>query len=382
MPLTRRRFNALVLAAPFGATVACRAQAGGRLVLVGTYTGEQSRGVYACRFDEATGRLTVLGLAGETRNPSFLVSDQAGRYVYAVNEVSDAGPNKSGGVTSFALTRTPPSLAQKATQPTGGADPCHLALDATGRTLAVANYTGGNFSLFPVGADGAIGAASATFAATGSGPDTARQAGPHGHQVVFDPTNRYLLAVDLGVDRVLVYQFDAAKGTITPNDPPSAALPPGSGPRHLAFHPDGAHLYVINELASTIAAFDWDGTSGRLMPRSVIATLPDGYKGESSTAEIAVHPGGRFLYGSNRGHDSIAVFAIADDRSLRLVHHEPTRGRTPRHFTIDPSGRWLLAANQNSNTVSVFRIDDTTGSLTPTGALTPVSAPVCLLFVP
>lgn len=365
---------------------ACHADAGpdGRLVLVGTYTGEQSRGIYALRFDDASGALTVPTLVAETRNPSFLVADAAGRHVYAVNEVSDAGEGRSGGVTAFALEGVDgtPALREIGRQLSRGADPCHLALDRTGRFLAVANYSGGNFAILPVRDDGSLGPAAAVVAAAGAGPNAQRQQAPHGHEVVFDPSNHYLLAVDLGVDKVLVYRFDEQTGALTPHDPAFGQVEPGSGPRHLAFHPDGSQLFVINELASTITSFGWDGGTGALTPRSTISTLPRGFTGENSTAEIAVHPGGRFLYASNRGHDSIAVFAIGDGGALRLVHHEPTRGRTPRHFTLDPSGRWLLAGNQNSNTVTVFRIDDSTGALTPTGAATAVGAPVCLLFPP
>jgi 6-phosphogluconolactonase len=351
-----------------------------RLLLVGTYTGEHSRGIYALRFDDRRGSLTPATLVAETRNPSFLAASGDGRHVYAVNEVSDAGEARSGGVTAFSLDPAGPTLQDIGRQLSMGADPCHLALDRTGRFLAVANYSGGTFAILPVGDDGTLGPALAVVGAEGAGPNAQRQQGPHGHQVVFDPSNKYLLAVDLGVDKVLVYRFDERTGALTPNEPAFTAVAPGSGPRHLAFHPDGTHVFVINELASTIATLGWDGRTGTLTPRFTVSTLPAGASGDNTTAEIAVHPGGRFLYASNRGDDSIAVFAIADDGALRLVHHEATRGRTPRHFTIDPTGRWLLVGNQNSNTITVFRIDDATGALTSTGTETPVGAPVCLLF--
>jgi 6-phosphogluconolactonase len=198
---------------------------------------------------------------------------------------------------------------------------------------------------------------------------------------LFDPGNRFLLGADLGLDRVHVYRFAASTGTATPNEPASAAVAPGAGPRHLAIHPNGRFAYVIDEMGSTITSFSWDGTKGTLGPLGTISTLPAGFAGTSTTAEIVVHPNGRFLYGSNRGHDSIAVFRIGAAGDLQLVEIASTRGRTPRNFTIDPSGHWLIAANQESNTLAVFRIDPATGGLSPVGGLSSVGSPVSLLFV-
>jgi len=367
------------------ATVAAgQSQPAGRALFVGTYTGADSKGIYAFRFDDRAGTLTPAGLVAETPSPSFLTLSHDGRTLFAVNEVSNYEGQRSGSVSSFTVDAASLKLTSINTQSSRGADPCHLALDATGRTLAVANYTGGNFALFPVAADGKLGAASAVLEHAGDapGPNQARQNGPHAHQVLFDPSNKFLLGVDLGLDRVFVYRFDAARGSATPNDPPAAALPPGSGPRHLALEPGAKQAFVISELLSTMTSFGWDAATGRLTLRQSASTLPADFKSQSSTAEVVVHPTGRFVYGSNRGHDSIAVFAVGANGQLRLVETESTRGQTPRSFTIDPTGRWLLAANQKTNTIAIYRIDPATGALSPSGPLVAAGAPVCLLFRP
>jgi 6-phosphogluconolactonase len=357
-------------------------QEAGRLMLVGTYTGPSSRGIHAFRFDPSTGAIAPVGLAAETPNPSFLTSSADGRFVFAVNEVSSYEGTRAGSVTSFAVDAAAGRLTPLSVRSTQGADPCHLALDRTGRFLAVANYTGGNFVVLPVGADGRLGEVASDLRNQGSGPNRARQDGPHAHMVQFDEGNRFLLGADLGLDRIVVYPFDAATGVAPSVAPASFAVAPGAGARHFAFHPADPLLFVINELASTVESFGWDAATRSLDAIGHYSTLPDDYTGESTTAEIAVHPNGRFLYGSNRGHDSIAVFAISSDGQLAAVEHTSTRGRTPRHFAIDPSGRWLIAANQQSDSLAVFAIDESSGRLTPTGGLTPVGAPVSILFVP
>lgn len=365
-----------------GLTMAALPPTAERLLFIGTYTGENSRGIYAFRFNDQSGALTPLGLAAETPNPSFLTTDTDGRFVFAVNETSSFGADRSGSVTSFRTNAANGRLTLINRESSRGADPCHLALDHTGRHLAVANYSGGTFAILPVGADGRLGQARTVLTNTGSGPNTSRQRGPHAHAVVFSDDNRFLLGVDLGIDRVPIYRFDAATGVSGPAPVANGIVTPGAGPRHLAFHPTEPLAFVINELSSTIDVMQWDGAAGRLTPHGTYSTLPDGFSGESATAEIAVHPGGHFVYGSNRGHDSIAVFALSGDGQLALVEHEPTRGRTPRNFAIDPSGRWLLVGNQNSNTLAVFRIDQVTGRLEPVGPLANVGAPVSILFMP
>jgi 6-phosphogluconolactonase len=384
--MTRIRTAITAIAFPLAMTVVTgwQAPSRGRLVFIGTYTGQNtnSKGIYAFRFDDETGVLTPLGLKAETASPSFLAAAPSGRVMYAVNEVGDFKGSKAGSVTSFAVDAGSGALTPLGVESSGGAAPCHVQCDRSGRFVAVANYTGGNFAIFPVGSDGRLGASTTLLSGTGSGPNKARQEGPHAHQVVFDPTNHYLLEADLGLDQILVYRFDQASGRLTPNDPPSARLTPGSGPRHVAFHPNGHFVFAINELSSTMTSLAWDAAKGTLRSLATQSTLPAGHTGENSTAEVAVHPNGRFLYGSNRGHDSIVVFTIAADGTLALVEHESTRGKTPRNFTIDPTGRWLIAANQGTGTLAVFSIDQKTGALSPAGPLASVGAPVCVLFWP
>lgn len=378
--LSRRELLAIPGLFALAAAIEKRAVASERVVYIGTYTGETSKGIYAFRFDDRTGGLTPVGLVAETPSPSFLTASADGRFVFAVNELQSFEGAADGSVTSFAVDPATAILTQINVQPSRGAGPCHLALDRTGRYLAVANYSGGNVALFPVGVDGRLQPATRIVAGDRSEPGTSPPARPLGHMVGFDARNRFLVAADKGLDRLLVYRFDASTGELTPNQPPSAALPPGSGPRHFAFHPNGTWLFAINEQAATITTFSWDQESGRLAAAGSVSTRPADVT-TGSTAEIAVHPSGRFVYGSNRGHDSIAVFAVGAGGALTLVEYESTRGTTPRNFALDPTGRWLIAANQQSGTLAVFSIDQNTGRLSPVGPLASVGAPVCVLFV-
>ena len=346
-----------------------------RVVYIGTYTGEASKGIYAFRFDDSSGGLTPLGLVAETPSPSFLTASTDGRFVFAVNELQSFQGKPSGSVTSFTVDRASATLTEVSVQPSMGAGPCHLALDHTGRYLAVANYGGGNYALFPVLADGRL--QPATSVITGARPDSPK---PLGHMVGFDAGNRFLIAADKGLDRMLVYRFDASRGAISAAPSPATALRTGSGPRHFALHPSRPWLFTINELSATITTFSWDPASGALAEKGSVPTRPAGVTG-GTTAEIAVHPNGRFVYGSNRGHDSVAVFSVGGDGALTLVEHESTRGETPRNFALDATGRWLIAANQRSNTLAVFSIDQKTGALSPVGSLVSVGSPVSVLFM-
>jgi 6-phosphogluconolactonase len=372
---------ALAVSLTLGAIAIVHSASPGRLVYIGTYTGNTSKGIYAFRFDETSGALKMLGLAAETKSPSFLAVSPNRKFLYAVNEISSFEGEKAGSVTAFSIDAQSGKLTPLNAKSSKGDGPCHLAVDATGRFAAVANYGGGNFSLLPIGADGRLGDSVAILANGGSGPNKERQEGPHAHAVVFDARNRYLLGADLGLDRVFIYKFDPTTGALGANDPSSVQLAPGAGPRHVAFHPTLPLAFAINELTSTITSLSWDPATGRLAAAGSVSSLPAGYSGENSTAEIAVHPNGRFLYGSNRGHDSIAVFTIGPMGTLTLVEHESTRGQTPRNFAIDPTGKWLIAANQKSNSLAVFSIDQDTGVLTPVGPLAQVGTPVCVLFL-
>jgi 6-phosphogluconolactonase len=352
-------------------------------VYVGTYTGGESKGIYRLDFDTSTGALSNRQLAAEVASPSFLATDPTRRFLFAVNEVMESDGKKTGAVTAFAIDPATGVLTLLNHQPSGGPGPCHLAIDREGKNVLVANYAGGSVAVLPIRSDGKLGEATATIQHRGTSINPQRQEAPHAHCANFDAANRFAFIADLGLDKVMIYRFNPSKGTLTPNDPPSAAVKPGSGPRHFAFHPDGRHAYVINELGNTVTAFDYDPSTGVLTPRQSLSTLPNDFHGTSYTAEIQVHPSGAFLYGSNRGHNSIAVFAI-DPRSgeLTATGHQGREIKTPRNFAIDPTGRYLVVANQDSASLVVFAIDPKTGALVPVGDKVSVPKPVCVEFVP
>jgi len=350
-------------------------------IYVGTYTSGASKGIYVGRLDLATGGLSLEGVAAETKNPSFLALHPNRRFLYAVGEISDFAGKRTGAVSAFRIEPASGRLELLNQQSSGGTGPCHVTVDRTGRNALVANYGGGSVSVLPIGEDGKLGPASAFIQHQGSSVNPRRQQGPHAHSINLDPANRFAFVADLGLDKIMVYRFDAVAGTLTPNDPASAAVAPGSGPRHFAFHPSGKSAYVINEMGSSLTAFRYDAPRGLLEEVQTVSSLPAGPVPGNSTAEVQVHPSGKFVYGSNRGHDSIAVFAVdGTTGQLKLVEHESTQGKTPRNFGVDPTGRFLLACNQASDTIVGFRIDQETGALTPTGHKLEVSSPVCVKF--
>lgn len=353
------------------------------LVYVGTYTGAKSKGIYAFRFDARAGKLSPLGLAAETPSPSFVAVHPSRRFLYAVSEVSNFKGEKSGAVSAFSIEPKSGKLTFLNQVSSRGAGPCYLAVDKTGKWVLVANYDGGSVAVLPVQPDGRLREASAFVQHSGSSVDRERQEGPHGHSFNFSPDGRFAIAADLGLDQLLVYRFDGTKGSLAPNDPPFAKVNPGAGPRHFTFHPGGKFAYAINEMQSTVTAFAYDAQRGVLTVLQTVPTLPKDFSGENTTAEVRVEPKGKFLYGSNRGHDSIAVFAIdAAKGTLTPVERAPTQGKTPRNFGIDPTGSYLLAANQDSDNIVVFRIDQQSGRLIPTGQVVEAPAPVCVKFVP
>jgi len=351
-------------------------------VFIGTYTNKPSKGIYRCQFDSATGKLGEPSLAVETESPSFLAIHPTRRFLYAVGEVGIFRGKQTGSVSAFALDPKTGALTFLNRESSGGSGPCHLVVDKQGKHVLVANYGGGSACVLPIGDNGHLGEATAFVQHKGTSVDKSRQEAPHAHSINLDAANHFACVADLGLDKVLVYRFDASKGTLTPNDPPSVAIAPGAGPRHFAFHPDGHHAYVINEMHSTVTALDYDPGHGTLKTGQTITTLPKGFSGNTSTAEVVVHPSGQFLYGSNRGHNSIVAYAI-DPKSgtLTLVGHQGDGIKTPRNFTIDPSGKYLLVANQDSKSIVVFAIDLKTGELSPTGQRVEVPFPVCLRMV-
>ncbi|HSI12173.1 MAG TPA: lactonase family protein [Chthoniobacter sp.] len=341
---------------------------------VGTYTKFfGSKGIYHFQFDEKTGTISKGQLAAEASNPSFLVVHPNRHWLYAANE------REVGVINAYSIAPDG-RLQLLSRQSSRGAGPCHLSLDASHRFVFVANYNAGTIASLPIQRGGGVGPASGYDQHVGGGVNHERQEGPHAHSIYAAPDNRFVYSCDLGNDQVEGYRFDNQKGTLQLSKTATTGIAPGSGPRHLVMHPRG-DVYVINEMANTVTALHRDSGSGAMHTFQTVHTLPAGYNQPSTTAEIALHPNGKFLYASNRGHDSIAVFAIAGNGRLSLVEHISTKGKTPRFFTFDPSGRWLLAANQNSNDIFVFRADSHTGKLTPNGQKVNVGAPVCIDFV-
>ncbi len=347
---------------------------------LGTYTRGESRGIYQAQLDAQTGRLHGLGLVAELESPSFLALHPSKPIVYAVSEVSNFGGEKAGAVSALRRDPATGQLALLSRQTTKGAHPCHVSVTPCGKYVMVANYSGGSIACYPVKEDGSLGPMSGFVQHEGSSVSP-RQKGPHAHSIDTDAAGRFTLVDDLGLDKVLIYRLE--KGKFVPNTPAFAALAPGSGPRHLAFHPSGRFVYVINELLSTVTAFDYDAKAGTLTEIQTIGALPEGFDGKNTTAEVRVHPSGKFLYGSNRGHDSIVTFRIDPATGkLTLVGHTPSGGNSPRNFTLDPAGRYLLAAHQNSDNVVAFRIDQETGMPKATGSELKVGSPVCVVFQP
>jgi 6-phosphogluconolactonase len=358
--------------------------AGDLLVYVGTYTDTTSKGIYVAHFNPASGALSAPQLAVSTTNPSFLAITPDARFLYAVNEINSYGGQSSGSVSAFALHRDTGMLTPINKQQTLGADPAHLSVDRSGHTVLVANYTGGSVASFPIGPDGSLGAMISFVQHVGRSVNPDRQTSPHAHQIVTDPKNQFAYVADLGIDKVMVYRFDAAAHTFTQAAPPSAKVAAGSGPRHLTFDASGAHVYVINEMACTITAFTRDPSNGSLTEVQTISSLPPDVAVQPAytTAEIALAPSGKFLYGSIRGHDSISVYTV-DPTSGRLTFAANTKlpGKTPRGFGITPDGAYMLVAHQNSDSVAVFRIDKTTGTLRATTATISIGKPVDVKFV-
>jgi 6-phosphogluconolactonase len=369
---------ALLFAAPPDA-----GSSGGKFwAYVGTYTQKGSKGIYRFEFDAATGKLTDRAVAGETSNPSFLALSPDRRFLYAVSEISDFEGKKTGAVAAFAVGKDG-NLTALNKQPSAGTGPCHLVVDRAGKHVITANYGSGSVCVLPIESDGRLGKATDVVQHKGSSVDKSRQEGPHAHCVTLDAANRFCLVCDLGLDKVMVYRYDAEHGKLTPNDPPAGSVAPGAGPRHFAFHPNGRFGYVTNEMDSTVTAFAWDDQHGTLTNLQTLSTLPDGPVPGNSTAEIAVHPSGKFLFDSNRGHDTIVSYRIDEQTGkLTRVGEQGQDVKVPRNFAVDPTGKYVLVANQDGDSIVVFRIDPETGALSPTGTRVDVPMPVCVILMP
>jgi len=348
-------------------------------IYLGTYGSGPGKGIYTALFNTKSGKLGAPELAAEARNPSFLALHPNGRFLYAVGEVDNFGDQKTGVVSAFEIEKSTGKLKLINQQSSGGTGPCHLSVDRNGLCLLTANYGSGSISSHSIAGDGRLSEPVSVIQHQGSSINPSRQKGPHAHYITPNPANREALVCDLGLDQVLLYDLDATEAILTPQRPPAINLPPGSGPRHLVYHPKRDWVYVVNELNSTVSALTRE--QGFLVVKETVSTLPDAFNGPNSCAEIQIHPSGKYVYVSNRGHDSVAIFEVNKKTGLlERRGHEATGGKTPRFFGLDPDGRWLLAANQDSDTVVVFRVDQKTGLPHPTGETLAVSAPVCIVF--
>ncbi|MEP6848155.1 MAG: lactonase family protein [Acidobacteriota bacterium] len=351
------------------------------LVYVGTYTSGGAEGIYVLKLNLASGELTPWKTIKSVTEPSFLSIDGKDRYLYAVNETMEFNGKPGGALSAFSIDRKDGSLKFIDQVPSRGAAPCNVIVSNDGKFVLVANYMGGNVSVFPVRPDGGVGESVSQMQHTGTGPNKDRQESAHAHSVTLDAKNRFAIAADLGVDKVIVYKFDAATGRLSPNS--QYATKPGAGPRHFTFSHSGKFAYLINELDCTISALSYDAERGVLAELQTVKTIPENYTGQNTCADIHISPSGKFLYGSNRGHDSIVSFAIEEKTGkLTYIEHTATGGKTPRNFAIDPTGKFLLAANQNSGSITVFAIDTETGRLSAIGKKIDIPAPVCLKLVP
>src|SRR5262245_55672538 len=362
------------------ATLFAAEPAGKYWVFIGTYTGKQSKGIYRCEFDLDGGKLSKPELAAEVASPSFLAIHPTNKFLYAVGETG-AG-KKAGAVHAFALDPKTGELKALNSVTSGGAGPCHISVDAGGKNVLIANYGGGSAEVVPIGEGGKLDEPSSFVQHAGKSVNPGRQEGPHAHSINIDPSGKFAVVADLGLDQVLVYKFDAASGRMKANDPPFLKVADGAGPRHFAFHKTKPFAYVINEMACTINALNYT-PEGKFEIVQTISTLPHEVRQGYSTAEVQVHPSGKFVYGSNRGQNSIAGFKIDQDTGkLTLIGHQGEGIKTPRNFGIDPTGKWMIVGNQDGNSVVVFAINPETGELTPTGTSVEVGSPVCIKFVP
>ena len=360
------------------------AASGDYFVYIGTYTLRRGKGIYTFRFQPATGKAAALSLAAETPSPAFLAVHPNRKFLYAANEHD--GPDVAGRnstVSAYAIDPHTGALTFLNKVSCRGEGPAHIAVDKTGKALLAANYRSGSLALLPIQADGRLGEVTGFAQHHGVGPKP-RAEGPHAHGAAFSPDNRFALVADRGLDQVLIYRYDRPNGTLAPNDPPLFNSTPGAGPRHLAFHPNGRILYDLNEPGSTVMVLAYGAAGGTMNQLQEITTLPPGFTGANSTAQLQIDRAARFLYASNRGADNIAVFAIDPAKgTLTPVEHVSTQGKTPRDFSLDPTGRYLFAANQNSDTIVLFRVDPQTGRLTPAGQVVEhVPEPTCVVFVP
>jgi 6-phosphogluconolactonase len=370
-----------ILVSVMTATAAHPTKSGELLVFISSFAAGDDGAIQAFRLDPASGRLTLSHRTTDVEHPFFLALSPDRRFLYSIHARQFSGPENEE-VAAFQVSRPSGELKLLNRQSSRGTASCFLELDATGKTLLVANYSTGSVASLPVRKDGSLGEAASFVQHAGSSVRPDRQAGPHAHAFIVSPDNRYAYAADLGLDQVVCYRLDAARAKLAPNRQPFVRTPPGAGPRHLTFHPNGRHLYVINELSNSVTLFDYDAKTGVLIEKQTLSTLPEGFEGESYCADLKITPDGRFLYGTNRGHDSIAGYRIGEEGRLTLVGIEPSLGKGPQNLAITPGGELLLCANMPGDNVAAFRIDSRSGRLASTGPPLAVKSPSCIRPAP
>lgn len=377
--LVRRLIKALLLVAVLFLPATC-GHAEDLLVFVSAFAAGDQGAIQAFHLDVANGRLRPAHRTSGVEHPFFLALSPQGTHLYSIHAPGQFGGAAGDQVAAYRIEDSDGRLTLLNRQSARGAAACYLDVDATGRTVVVANYTTGSVASFPVREDGSLAEAASFIQHRGSSVNPSRQEGPHAHCFVISPDNRLALSADLGLDQVLIYRLDSAQATLTPHRQPFVRTPPGAGPRHLTFHPRGRHVYVINELTNSVTMFDYLEDDGLLIERETVSTLPDDFDGTSYCADLKITPDGRYLYGTNRGHDSIAIYAIGDDGRLARLGIEPSLGAGPQNLAVTPDGRWLLCANMPGGNLAVFRIDAATGRLTKTGEPFALTSPSCIML--
>lgn len=375
-----RNFISLLIGTMLITTMATRADES--LIFISAFASADKGAIHAFQFDSKTGALKPLHRTTDIQNPFFLAISPDKHFLYAINAKKFGGVEDEF-VAAYTIEGRTGQLKRLNQQSSRGTSSCYLDVDATGKTVVVANYSTGSVASLPVQKDGSLGEATSFVQHSGSSIDPERQKGPNAHSIVISPDHRFALAADLGIDKILIYHLDDATSRLTPNEAqPFAKMQPGSGPRHVTFHPNGKRVYVINELKNTVTFFDYTADSSTLTERQTISTLPADFTGKSYCADLKITPDGRFLYGTNRGHDSIAVYRIADDGRLTLITIQPSLGKGPQNLLITPDGHWLLCANMPGNNVVIFQIDSQTGRLKAVGEPVSMPMPSCIRWLP
>ncbi|MBD2754633.1 lactonase family protein [Spirosoma validum] len=367
----------LFLSILIGMSLSTQAQSSKEIMYVGTYSVRGSEGVYVFEFDRKAGTMQQIQSISNGKNPSFLALHPSGNYLYSVNE----GPDKAGGASAYAVDKATGKLQFLNSQSTLGGGPCHISIDKTGKTAFVSNYGGGSLAVFPIGTDGKLSAAADSVQDSGTGPNEKRQEKPHVHSATLAPDNRFVYVADLTTDKLNIFDIDVKASTVKPASTPYASVKPGSGPRHFTFHPNGKYGYLVEELTSTVASFSRNAQTGALtLLQDNVKTLPDDFTGQNTSADIHIDPSGKFLYQSNRGANTLAIFSIGNDGKLTKIGDQPTEGKTPRNFLIDPKGDFIFVAHQDTDNITIFKRDQKTGKLTYTGQSVPVPAAVCVIM--